>query len=128
MQIDRYPDSVHKKIQTASSILSAFSEALSLAHIPKISVFTLPYKHQLRPGRPCCSLHALVRAPCLLFFTLPHLLCGSFPWPQRQIRVKCHYEPFTETPIDTLKHWWSHPSSVALTMSLQLTMTKVTFS
>ena len=49
---DRYPDTIHKKIQTANSILSAFSEDLNLAHIQKIHVFTLPYEQALRPGRP----------------------------------------------------------------------------
>ena len=48
---DRYPDTMHKKIQTGSSIINAFSEALNLAHILKIRVFTLLYEQALRPGR-----------------------------------------------------------------------------
>ena len=47
---------MHKKIQIPSSILSAFSEALNLAHILKICVSTLAYEQALRPGRPTGSL------------------------------------------------------------------------
>ena len=47
---------MHKKIQTPSSILNAFSEALNLAHILKICVSMPAYKQALRPGRSTGSL------------------------------------------------------------------------
>ena len=48
---DRYPDTLYRKFQTASLIHNAFSEALNLAHIPKIRVFMAPYEQTLRLGR-----------------------------------------------------------------------------
>ena len=41
---DRYPDTMHIKIQTASSILSGFFEALNLGNILKIHLSTPAYE------------------------------------------------------------------------------------
>ena len=52
MQTDRYPDTIHKKFQTASSIPNASSEALDLVHILIIHVSMLAYEQALRLGMP----------------------------------------------------------------------------
>ena len=42
MQTDRYPDSKHKKVQTATPIINAFSVELNLANNPKIVCMVRP--------------------------------------------------------------------------------------
>ena len=79
--------------------------------------------NELRGGK--ATLYSVCWHP--IVSALPHWLCGSFPWLQRQIRVKCHHVPFSDNPINTLMQSWPDMSSMALTMSLQLTVTKVAF-
>ena len=55
MQIVRYLDSIHEKIQIASSILNAFSKGLNLGNIPKIHLSAPAYKQAL-PGKARWSL------------------------------------------------------------------------
>ena len=64
---------MYKKIQTANSILSAFSKALNLAHILKISVSTLAYEQARRPGKP--AGHSVALSACSQGTFLFSLLC-----------------------------------------------------
>ena len=62
-----------------------------------------------------------------ILFALPHWLCGSFPWPQRHIRVKCHHVPFSETQINTLVHSCGNRAETKATMGTKAKGTKVSF-
>ena len=127
--IDRYLDSEYKKIQIPSSIFSAFSEGLNLANN---LIKSCMYICTSIPASFAQEGHTLLtpwlsQSTLPIVFTLPHWLCGSFQWLQSQIRVKCHYVAFTETPINTLMQSWPHSVSMTLTMYVQLTLTKMHF-
>ena len=60
MQTDRYPDTIHKKSQTPSSILNAYSVDLNLAHILKKDVYPHRCTSKLCLGRLTPWLSLLV--------------------------------------------------------------------
>ena len=73
-----HTDTLHKKIQTASFIRNAFSEAVNLAHILKIRVSTPPYEQAFETGqalfgRKAATLYSVSSHP--IVFALPHWLC-----------------------------------------------------
>ena len=130
MLIDKYPDTLHKKIQTAIFIINAFSKAINTSHIPKISVFTPLYEHQLRPGRlslagrPHCTLctHTILSPLCLTAFS------GQFEGLTEDFHDKWLYGLINRKSLKAMVQCWPGPSIMTLTMSLQLSVTKVTFA
>ena len=130
---------MHRQLDIQTVILQSFRHVLQLflgENICKVASYSrnlsirtsIPVGNELL-GRKAmqCSLRGLVRAPFLLSLLCLTGFAGQFEDLSADFCGKWLCGLINRKSLEVMVQWWSDTSSMALTMSLQVTMTKVPF-